>query len=300
MALAYLGTIDGSYQIPDTGTPAGSGNFTATINNTNPGNTRMSVVFSGTRYVINATRYTAAETISYTLPYASQRSTSEDAQYDMFAMPIDPSVLGITVNTSDVRFYDNDTSKCNLNDISRNQVAIASLLCSNLGAGTNNGYCYDLQVLPYCPIPSIETVDGYSYTRINLHSLTSYDYTFIYNNESTPAIRGIVFYPRKANFNTRAVLPLITPNKQIPLENKHGVEEEKEFDGAVFYYSQIDSETDLAMYDYKFPYPVLNSDQEVYDAFNNNLIETPIEFDSLLEVSGTYKDSQGYVHIYAE
>ena len=62
----------------------------------------------------------------------------------------------------------------------------------------------------------------------------------------------------------------------------------------------MDTETNFAIYDYKFPYPVLDSDEEVENAFNNSLIEVPNTFNALLEVAGTYKDSQGYVHIYAE
>lgn len=190
-------------------------------NQDNPSKQKVKVQFKGTIYTIQAYEQYTDKTISFTLPASSDRTQCNDALYDMFTIPIDPYVLGIVrpenaVNdqvhishlrvpgSSDPGFF------INLGTSSETQLKIATMLCTALGAGASTGAeIYDLQVLPYCPIPKL--LDGVYQTRTSSGSLmftvinpvaanlSIKDYSFIMDNSDTPKKIGIVFYPEKAN-----------------------------------------------------------------------------------------------------
>ena len=198
-ATSYLNSLVGNYTIDGLGA-------TVTLNSSNPTNTRLLVTLSGTLYVVTATEYVSDKTVTFTLPYSSQRSICEDAQYDMFCMPINPSVLGITVPSEEVLLLNNGDTLTSISSISSMQLTIASLLCAKMGT-SDAGLVYDLQILPYCPITNISA--GYSYYNyIDLSTLDSKDYSLIYDNQETPEVRGVILYPRKANFSNNIELEL--------------------------------------------------------------------------------------------
>lgn len=198
-ATAYLNSLVGNYTIDGFGA-------TVTLNTSTPSNTRVLVTLNGTIYTVTATEYVSDKTVTFTLPYSSQRSICEDAQYDMFCMPINPSVLGITVPSEEVLLVNNGDTLTSISAISSMQLTIASLLCAKMGT-SDAGLVYDLQILPYCPITNISA--GYSYYNyIDLSTLDSKDYSLIYDNQETPEVRGVILYPRKANFSNNIELEL--------------------------------------------------------------------------------------------
>ena len=146
-----------------------------------------------------------------------------DALYDMFCMPISPSALGLDVAETNA-VIENDGGEESeyiyLDIDSVNQVAIAMQLATKLGAVTEAGTIYDLQVLPYCPMalnPYVNnTIYGPTYgkTVIDVTELTSKDYTIIRNGDDKAC--GIVFYPKKANFST--TVELSVPNDSVHYE----------------------------------------------------------------------------------
>lgn len=91
---------------------------------------------------------------------------------------------------------------------------MAAELATKFGAGTDAGYIYDLQLLPYCPFDFGEDTlfkktSGYGpYMGKNillLEELNTKDYTIINRHDivegqSVDVPVGIVFYPKKANF----------------------------------------------------------------------------------------------------
>lgn len=143
--------------------------------------------------------------------------------YDMFAMPVSPSALGLRSADTDLIVvtpgaewgdFADGTGIIDVDTISRYQLAIAEELATKFGAGTSAGYIYDLQLLPYCPFDFGEDAlfvktHGYGpYMNKNillLEELNTKDYTIIYRHDlvegqTVDVPVGVVFYPTSANF----------------------------------------------------------------------------------------------------
>lgn len=190
-------------------------------NQDNPTRNKVKVSLSYREYSITATEVPYG-TITYTLPVSSQRNNCNDAMYDMFCMPISPMALGLNIKETNTAVVTPgaDTSGSGTGEgiiyvdiCSENQLAIAAELATALGAGTQAGEIYDLQLLPYCPLdlnPYLEThVYGPVYGKnvIDLTDLNTKDYTLITKQDivdgnSVDVPVGVVFYPQKANFAT--------------------------------------------------------------------------------------------------
>lgn len=193
-------------------------------NSSNPTMRKVQIDYRGKAYTIVAREVILNETISYSLPVSSARNNCKDAAYDMFCMPVDPKALGITVTSDPVVIqYTNSNEEIAMADISaisELQLAMATTICTKLGANSDGSLVYDLQLLPYCPFEGLNvyynnTTYGPTYGKwvINADSFTSAECTLIYNSASPAEVQGIVFYPTKANFSTG--VDYVVPNESV-------------------------------------------------------------------------------------
>ena len=182
------------------------------------------------KYEIIAQEIHTDDSLSFTLPTISDRNTCENAQYDMFAMPVTAAGLGFTVDGDDMGdtdfqrtiTVDNDdvTQHTYVNAISRNQLLISQLLATKLG-----DYIYDVQLLPYCPIDFVY-FNGYNYTTYQflegdtnqcvLDNMDDKDYSVITTNGGD--VMGIIFWPKNPMFSKYIELNL--PNEYESREQK--------------------------------------------------------------------------------
>ena len=187
---------------------------------------KIQIEFSGQQYTITAQEVIIGETVSYTVPISDYRNTCDDALYDMFCMPVSPSVFGLEVPQTDVvvQWVENegdDPQYIFLDQVSEYQLALATEIATKMGAGGSGSLIYDLQLLPYCPVENLSAVlnsstYGPTYGKyvIDMDDFDTKDYTVLKNGSSVA--RGIVFYPKKANF-TKTV-DLIIPNTTVHYE----------------------------------------------------------------------------------
>ena len=196
-------------------------------NDNNPSRKKVQVDFRGKDYQIIAREVMADETVSLNFPVSSARNECIDATYDMFAMPIDPKALGLTVTSDEVviKYTNSDSEEVvtDLSFISETQLIMATKLCTALGANSGGSLVYDLQLLPYCPFEDIgiyfeNHIYGPTYFKwvIDADTFSSSDCTLIYNSATTPEVRGIIFYPKKANFS--ATVDYVLPNESVHYE----------------------------------------------------------------------------------
>lgn len=197
--------------------------YTVVRNPDNPTKKKIKFTLNYNEYAITATEEPVGQTVTYTLPVAASRNTCSDATYDMFCMPISPSALGLDVAETNAVIENTsgeDPEYVFLDTNSVNQLAIAMQLATKLGAGTQAGTIYDLQILPYCPMdlkPEINNTyygPTYGKTVIDVTNLDAKDYTIIRNNNNEAC--GVVFYPKKANFST--IVNFTSPNESVHYE----------------------------------------------------------------------------------
>lgn len=124
-------------------------------------------------------------TYEWEIPISSNKL--QDQPYKMFAIPLN-SVKVVEGSITNI------TTK---NDVS---LQVANNIVVTLGSG-----CYDIQLLPYCPITEILTdTDGklsIDNTKINV------DYSYItYTKDGTKSVVGIMFFPKASSFNNRIIL----------------------------------------------------------------------------------------------
>lgn len=235
-------------------------------NQDNPTKNKVKIELNYQRYSITATEIVLGETLTFTLPVSASRTQCEDAVYDMFCAPIDPSALGLNFKRSNV-YVGPSGNTLSVANSSEAELAVIMQLMTSEGAGTDAGWVYDLQVLPYCPMgkdfvnnciisgSDWDPEDFYnivnpSNVRIPLTGLTEgRDYVYIKNSESTPKKRGIVFFPKKCNFDA---------NINYTVENIHIESEEKKLEyPELKYYGHSDDtgyDGDWPLYAVSFPY----------------------------------------------
>ena len=178
----------------------GSETFTLAVATDNPTKPRAKFTFNGLEYSIVAQEVVLPGTIDFTMAAESSRNNVEDAVYNMFALPVMPSALGITSEVgggSNPRMrIANGSIAIYIDDVSANNLAVATELCTVLGGNSLVSKMYDLQLLPYCPM----TLPINSDTVIDISGLTeNKDFQYIKNSGND--IKGIIFYPDKANFS---------------------------------------------------------------------------------------------------
>ena len=228
-------------------------------NQDNPTKNKVRIELAYQQYTITATEIVLGETLSFTLPVSANRTQCNDAAYDMFCAPIDPSALGLNFKRSNV-YVGPISDSIRVATATESELAVIMQLMTTEGAGTDAGWVYDLQILPYCPMGkdfmnNIRVIDlGYkqdpSDVRMSLTGLTeNKDYVFIKNNESTPKKRGIIFFPGKTNFDV---------NIDVTVDNTHIEDEEKKLDYPELKYMGHSDDTgydgDWPLYYVDFPY----------------------------------------------
>lgn len=196
-----------------------------TYNTDNPSKNKIQIDYRGKAYQIVAREVPLNETVTLNFPVSANRNECSDALYDMFCMPIHPNALGLTASNSDqvvIKYTDgnNEVQIADLSAISETQLTMATLLCSKLGANSENSLVYDLQLLPYCPFADLGVyyenhIYGPTYQKwvIDADTYNAKDFTLIYNHEETPALRGIIFYPKKCNFSVG--IDYVLPNETV-------------------------------------------------------------------------------------
>lgn len=259
-------------------------------NQDNPTKNKVKITLNYQQYQITATEVVLGQTISFTLPVSANRNTCDDAAYDMFAIPMDPNALGFNVAKSNVYVRNGSTSICRVANVTETELAVAMKLMTSEGAGTEAGWVYDLQLLPFCPLGTSfmnkVRVIGPSYgsdtpsdVRLDINGLTEgKDYVWITNNEATPKKRGIVFFPSKANFdvdinvtvdNTHIVNEFRTLEKPTMLYFGHSDDTGYPGDWPLYYidfsYGSADDSIDLSYNSLRFGGDLL------YDLENSNL-----------------------------
>lgn len=191
-------------------------------NSDNPTRKKVQIDYRGKEYQIVAREVTLSETVSFSFPASNARNECIDATYDMFCMPVDPKAFGLSVSSEPVVIIDADPDDLyiDLSSVSETQLAIATKLCTQLGANSSGSLVYDLQLLPYCPFEDLNVYfehniygPTYGKTVIDIADLATTDYTLIYNNEDTPEAKGIIFYPKHANFSTG--IDFVIPNETV-------------------------------------------------------------------------------------
>lgn len=245
------------YYSPDFGQYVSPG-WTVQRNQADPDKTRVKVSYIVQEYEVNAIEEPIGETISLTLPAGGSRNECSDSTYDMFCMPVDPSALGLNFEQSDV--YIGSPTQARVLNITKNNLALAMQMATSAGAGTDQGWIYDLQLLPFCPmgkdfvnkcrVTKSDYQENPSDVRIMLTDLTEgKDYNWIYNSEATPKKRGIIFYPKAANFDASI---------KFSVDSTHIEEEEKKIEYPELKYMSHSDDTgyegDWPLYYIDFPY----------------------------------------------
>lgn len=157
------------------------------LNSSNPTQVKVSASYEAPNYVITAVETEAPETITATIPGSSNRRVTNDAMYDIFAIPYNPDPSTV------VKFkYKGTTYKLD----SEVSLLMANLLMTSLGMG-EGGYGLDLQLLPYCPLTAI------SYP-INCGSGT--DKTFSVIEDGNHKAYSFICFPTTANFTKNITL----------------------------------------------------------------------------------------------
>ncbi len=190
-----------------------NGTMTLAVATSNPTKPRAKFIYKGVEYSIVATEETLPGTLSFTMAGENARNIVEDAVYNMFALPISPSALGINSEVLEenmapdqMYIYDGEEIVGTVEDFSKNNLAIATQLATMLGGSSENSRIYDLQLLPYCPVDLL-IGDASYYKYIDVSGLEeNKDFQWIKNTENE--IKGIIFYPNKANFSKNITLEI--------------------------------------------------------------------------------------------
>ena len=199
--------------LPDSKT-FGNETFTLDVATANPDKPRAKFFFNGIEYAIIAQEVLLPGTIDFTLATESNRNQVEDAVYNMFAIPVNPSVLGITSEVIDpgvipapMYIADSGDTLGTVEMFSKDELNFATELCKVLGGNSNASKVYDLQILPYCPM-NVPVGSNSYYQYLDLTNLTeNQDYQWIENTDSDK--KGIIFFPNKANFSKNIPLNIL-------------------------------------------------------------------------------------------
>lgn len=134
------------------------------------------------------------DTAALTTTIPTTRRQLEDAPYDMFCMPYGNILFG-------GKDEDYSTDK---NISQRVATRIATTLDTN---------CYDIQILPYCPLP--DSIIG-NFNFFDLRGMTeNSDYVYI-NDEDKPV--GVMFWLRKSNFTKTLNYTITVPQDALNLK----------------------------------------------------------------------------------
>jgi len=132
----------------------------------------------------------SSETITVAFPTTKFKTT--DSAYDLFAIPFDTT----RVFDEEQTFYFNSLGK---DDI----MGIVNAITQGLG----NTELYDIQLLPYCPIPSVPDLYRagiYGYSGVNIDNAGGAEhYAYEYIKDSNNNNVSIIFFPTRSAFTTK-------------------------------------------------------------------------------------------------
>lgn len=140
------------------------------------------------KYVIRLIEYADA---SYTIPISPERNILTDAPYDMFCIPY-----------SDYIQFKGDIGEGNVGTLFVNKSALSLSMAQGLVERLTNNVVYDLQLLPYCPIPNLNIeFQNDELSIINLTNLKeNSDYSLITKSENNIDYpEGIIFWCHVSN-----------------------------------------------------------------------------------------------------
>lgn len=167
---------------------------------------------------------------------SSSRNHLNDAPYDMFAIPFTSEYKGGPISEDNFIPYA-ITSYIDVSDWQGFQLSkqsalhIAQSIIAELGGGGGSSYIYDVQVLPYCPIPAaIKTKEIYdedaeyqNYQPViylpNLANGESVDYDIIKNSTETKNL-GVILWATESTFSVDLNYDIICENPKIDFETK--------------------------------------------------------------------------------
>lgn len=233
------------------------GDVSLTRNTSNPNNRKIKTKVEGVEVRVVAQEIELGATLTYDFPASSSRAQVRDAQYNIFAMPVMPDILGINPGISDdVRIkYNNE--EIDIRSVSRYQLAMANAIMTKLGGTGSVSKAYDLQLLPYCPFKlSVYDANYPTRTVIDLDEsgLTeNFDYDLIKDGDEN--VRGIILFARSSNFTKDIALPEVSPNAEISLRNMEVREEVQVITNPTFTYNNGDYEG-LPLFRMELPYKV--------------------------------------------
>ncbi|MBO7696995.1 MAG: hypothetical protein J6T10_30565, partial [Methanobrevibacter sp.] len=138
---------------------------------------------SGQAYYIEM-QLISADGSQYDWNIPATRNKLNDAPYDMFAIPMNSVIFGAIPGGG--------TSYTQLDDIGK---IVASDMAVTLSAGAG-GELYDIQILPYCPMPiAIQSSNTISTLNLTEHA----DYEHIVDGDGVPV--GIILFPSVSSFS---------------------------------------------------------------------------------------------------
>ena len=138
--------------------------------------------------------------LSTTIP--STRHKLEDAPYDMFCMPYGSILFGREANTNQ-----------NISSIdASSSLSVTQRIATNI-ATQLDANCYDIQILPYCPLPD-SMIGNFNYFDLT-HMAEGVDYNFI-TADNDPV--GVMFWLRKSNFTKTLNYSITVPTDALNLK----------------------------------------------------------------------------------
>lgn len=173
-------------------------------NSTKSGNPYSSMMITTSNYICSLEKVAEEGTFSYDIPVS--RNKVKDAPYDIFAIPYSPS------EDPYVWVYADEHGAVGEHMSSEIGLLVAQAISEKLGATL-----YDLQLLPYCPLPELLEDPGTSDMSI-VNLVQGTDYTLV-KDASNKAVSMIVF-PSKSSFSTKINLaePIIIKDVKVESE----------------------------------------------------------------------------------
>lgn len=173
-------------------------------NSTKSGNPYSPMTITTSNYGCSLEKVAEEGTFSYDIP--TSRNKVKDAPYDIFAIPYSPS------EDPYVWIHADEHGAVGEHMSSEIGLLVAQAISEKLGATL-----YDLQLLPYCPLPELLEDPGTSDMSI-VNLVQGTDYTLV-KDSSNKAVSMIVF-PSKSSFSTKINLkePIIIKDVKVESE----------------------------------------------------------------------------------
>ena len=179
---------------------------TGSLNNTIYGNPYGSIAYKVKSVSAVLTEVMQDGTYNFDIPIS--RNKVKDAPYDIFAIPYSPDKN----NEPYVWIAENDMGAEGTHLNSEISLLVAQNISEKWGATL-----YDLQLLPYCPLPELLSDPGTSdMSIVNLRN--GFDYTLI--KDSDNKIMSMIVFPNNSSFSTKIELqnPIKISNVKVESE----------------------------------------------------------------------------------